>query len=58
MNLKLYEEAHASFDKALNFYHNEQTLIQLGKLFVLQNEYKLAIEKYLEALEYSSNNLG
>jgi hypothetical protein len=51
MNLKLYDEAHSSFDKALNLYHNEQTLIQLGKLFVLQNEFRPAIEKYLEALE-------
>ena len=51
MNLKLYEEAHTSFDKALNLYHNEHTLIQIGKLFILQQEYKNAIDKYLESLE-------
>ena len=51
MNLKLYEEAHISFDKALSLYHNEQTLIQIGKLFVMQGEYKAAIEKYVEASE-------
>jgi tetratricopeptide (TPR) repeat protein len=52
MNLKLFEEAHTSFDKALNLYHNEQTLIQIGKLFVMQGELKSAIDKYVEALEY------
>ena len=51
MNLKLFQEAHTSFDKALNLYHNDQTLIQIGKLFILQNEFKLAIDRYLQALE-------
>ena len=53
MNLKMYDEAHISFNKALGLYHNEQTLIQIGKLYILQEEYKSAIDKYLEALEYN-----
>jgi Bardet-Biedl syndrome 4 protein len=56
MNIKDFEMAHACFNKALELNQNENTLIHLGRLAILQEDYKLAIEKYTEALNLSPDN--
>jgi len=56
MNLKDFEMALACFNKALEINNNEHTLIQIGKVYVMLEEYKTAIDKYHEALNMSSDN--
>jgi Bardet-Biedl syndrome 4 protein len=56
MNLKDYETAMACFNRALDLNTNEQTLIQIGKLHVLIEDYKTAIDKYQEAANMTGDN--
>mmetsp|Transcript_31597 Transcript_31597/g.102986 ORF Transcript_31597/g.102986 Transcript_31597/m.102986 type:complete len:413 (+) Transcript_31597:163-1401(+) len=56
MYLKLYEQATDSFQRANQIQRHDATYMQLGKLYTLQENYKAAIEVYLEALEFSPEN--
>lgn len=56
LNLRDFDMAMACLNKADEINKNEQTLIQQGKLLVLQEDYAAAIEKYQEALNMSSEN--
>ena len=51
MNLANYPEAIKSFDISMHIFPNEQTVIQLAKIALLQNNYTLALEKYKNVLE-------
>jgi len=56
MYLKLYEPAADCFKRANAIQRHDATYMQLGKVYTLQEEYKTAIEVYLEALEFSPEN--
>jgi len=56
MYLKLYEQAADCFKRANAIQRHDATYMQLGKVYTLQEEYKTAIEVYLEALEFSPEN--
>ena len=56
MNLQDYEMANSCFTKALELNNNEGTLIYLGKLAIMQEDYKTALDRYNEALSMSPNN--
>jgi len=56
MYLKQYEGAADCFKRANAIQRHDATYMQLGKVFTLQEEYKTAIEVYLEALEFSPEN--
>eukprot|EP00392_Amoebophrya_sp_AT5.2_P007568 g7583.t1 len=56
MYLRQYDEAVDSFEKANDVQRHDVTFLQLGKVFVLREEYKKAIELYTEALEFSPEN--
>uniref|UniRef100_A0A7S3GDF2 Uncharacterized protein n=1 Tax=Palpitomonas bilix TaxID=652834 RepID=A0A7S3GDF2_9EUKA len=56
MFLKKYKEAIESFRHANSIQRHDATYMQLGKVYTLQENYKAAIEVYLEALEFSPEN--
>jgi len=56
MYLKMYERAVESFQKANSVQPHDTTYMQLGKVYTLQENYKAAIDVYLEALEFSPEN--
>eukprot|EP00321_Phaeocystis_globosa_P008883 CAMPEP_0118817780 /NCGR_PEP_ID=MMETSP1162-20130426/5612_1 /TAXON_ID=33656 /ORGANISM="Phaeocystis Sp, Strain CCMP2710" /LENGTH=420 /DNA_ID=CAMNT_0006747899 /DNA_START=17 /DNA_END=1278 /DNA_ORIENTATION=+ len=56
MYLKQYEGAADCFKRANAIQRHDATYMQLGKVYTLQEEYKTAIEVYLEALEFSPEN--
>eukprot|EP00242_Pyramimonas_sp_CCMP2087_P014638 CAMPEP_0198199372 /NCGR_PEP_ID=MMETSP1445-20131203/2685_1 /TAXON_ID=36898 /ORGANISM="Pyramimonas sp., Strain CCMP2087" /LENGTH=413 /DNA_ID=CAMNT_0043869203 /DNA_START=382 /DNA_END=1623 /DNA_ORIENTATION=- len=56
MYLKQYEKAIEAFKKANAIQRHDATFMQMGKVFSLQEDYKSAIEVYLEALEFSPDN--
>ena len=56
MYLRRYDEALQAFEKANEIQRHDVTFIQLGKVYVLQEEYQKAIDVYHEALEFSPEN--
>lgn len=56
MNDLSYEVAQSCFEKALELNTNESTLIQLGKLFLINNDHITAIQKYKEAVKVNPEN--
>eukprot|EP00741_Cyanophora_paradoxa_P015999 tig00000042_g15445.t1 len=56
MYLKNYEPAIESFRRANSIQRHDATFMQLGKVYTLQENYKAAIDVYLEALEFSPEN--
>ncbi len=56
MNDQSFEMAQACFEKALTLNLNESTLIQFGKLYLLNDDTMTAIEKYKEALKLNPDN--
>jgi Bardet-Biedl syndrome 4 protein len=56
MYLKQYEQSAECFKRANSIQRHDTTYIQLGKVYTLQEQYKTAIEVYLEALEFSPEN--
>lgn len=54
--LKNYGDAIECFKTANMLQRHDSTYMQLGKVYTLQENYKLAIEVYLEALEFSPEN--
>ena len=56
MYLKQYEGAADCFKRANAIQRHDATYMQLGKVYTLQEEYRTAIEVYLEALEHSPEN--
>mmetsp|Transcript_19620 Transcript_19620/g.66758 ORF Transcript_19620/g.66758 Transcript_19620/m.66758 type:complete len:407 (+) Transcript_19620:25-1245(+) len=54
--LKMYDRATECFTKANSSQRHDVTFMQLGKVHTLQENYKAAIEVYLEALEFSPEN--
>eukprot|EP00727_Mastigamoeba_balamuthi_P007935 m51a1_g3762 putative bardet-biedl syndrome 4 (420) ;mRNA; f:115087-116729 len=56
MYLKDAEMAAECFRKANTFSRHDCTYMQLGRLYISQENYKLAIDVFLEALEFSPEN--
>ena len=56
MYLKQYETAADCFRRANAVQRHDTTYMQLGKVFTLQEDYRGAIDVYLEALEFSPEN--
>lgn len=56
MYLKQYQDAETFFKKANMIQRHDSTFLQLGKLYTIQEQYEMAIETYLEALEFSPEN--
>lgn len=56
MYLKQYSEAQEALSGANRIARHDATYLQLGKLHTLQENYKAAIDVYIEALEYSPDN--
>jgi len=56
MFLKRPEDAKEAFLRANSIQRHDCTFMQLGQLFTQQEDYKGAIEVYLEALEFSPEN--
>jgi len=54
--LKQYEEAAEALKRANAIQRHDATYMQLGKVYTLQEDYRTAIEVYLEALEFSPEN--
>jgi len=58
MYLKHYERSIECFRRANLIQRHDATFMQLGKVHTLQENYKAAIDVYLEALEFSPENPG
>uniref|UniRef100_A0A7S0X8Q1 Bardet-Biedl syndrome 4 protein n=2 Tax=Mantoniella antarctica TaxID=81844 RepID=A0A7S0X8Q1_9CHLO len=56
MYLKDYDQSVDCFRQANEVQRHDTTFTQMGKVFTLQENYKQAIEVYLEALEFSPEN--
>ncbi|RHY98015.1 hypothetical protein DYB35_013402, partial [Aphanomyces astaci] len=56
MYLKSYDLAIESFQSANNIHRHDTTFLQLGKVHTLREDFKAAINVYLEALEFSPEN--
>ena len=56
MYLKQYEQSAECFKRANSIQRHDTTYMQLGKVYTLQEQYRTAIEVYLEALEFSPEN--
>ncbi|TMW64964.1 hypothetical protein Poli38472_009131 [Pythium oligandrum] len=56
MYLKEYEKAIESFQQANAINRHDATFLQLGKVHTLREDFKAAINVYLEALEFSPEN--
>lgn len=56
MYLKQYADSADCFKRANAIQRHDTTYIQLGKVYTLQEEYRQAIDVYLEALEFSPEN--
>lgn len=56
MYLKQYDESVDCFRQANEIQRHDTTYVQMGKVYTLQENYKAAIEVYLEALEFSPEN--
>jgi len=54
--LKLYEKAIQCFQDANNISKNEETFVQIGRTFAIQEDFKKAVETYLDALQFSNDN--
>jgi len=54
--LKQYDSAIEALKHANAIQRHDATYIQLGKVYTLQEDYRTAIEVYLEALEFSPEN--
>ena len=53
MYLKQYEASADCFKRANSIQQHDSTYMQLGKVYTLQEQYRTAIEVYLEALDFS-----
>jgi len=56
MYLKQYEASAECFKKANAIQRHDTTYMQLGKVYTLQEQYRTAIDVYLEALDFSPEN--
>jgi len=56
MHLKVYEKSIECFTSANELQRHDVTFVQLGKAYSLQENYKAAVDVYLEALEFSPEN--
>ena len=56
MYLKEYDQSVDCFRQANEIQRHDTTFMQMGKVYTLQENYKAAIEVYLEALEFSPEN--
>eukprot|EP00899_Mesostigma_viride_P005871 jgi/Mesvir1/15285/Mv06500-RA.1 len=54
--LKKYDKAVECFLKANEIQRHDATYMQLGKVYTLQEDYKAAVDVYLEASEFSPEN--
>jgi len=53
MYLKQYDTSADCFKRANSIQRHDMTYMQLGKVYTLQEQYRTAIDVYLEALEFS-----
>lgn len=56
MYMKHYDKAVECFRQANSSQRHDTTFVQLGKVYTMQENYKAAIDVYLEALEFSPEN--
>mmetsp|Transcript_23304 Transcript_23304/g.68672 ORF Transcript_23304/g.68672 Transcript_23304/m.68672 type:complete len:301 (-) Transcript_23304:271-1173(-) len=56
MYLKQYDKSTDCFKQANSIQQHDVTYIQLGKVYTLQEDFRTAVEVYLEALEFSPDN--
>ena len=56
MYLKQYGESADCLKRANSIQRHDTTFMQLGKVYTLQEDYRTAIDVYLEALEFSPEN--
>lgn len=54
--LKAYDQAIECFKNANFLQKHDSTFMQLGKVYTLQENYKAAVEVYLDALDFSPEN--
>lgn len=54
--LKHYDQAVERFQQANTINRHDATFLQLGKVYTMQDNFKAAIDVYLEALEFSPEN--
>ena len=54
--LRVYDESIACFTQANQVHKHENTYIELGRMYQIKQDYKSAIEVYLEGLEFSPEN--
>lgn len=54
--LRVYDEAIANFTQANIIHKHENTYVELGRMFQIKQDYKSAIEVYLEGLQFSPEN--
>lgn len=54
--LRIYEEAIENFIQSNVIHRHENTYIELGRMHQIKQDYKTAIEVYVEALEFYPDN--
>jgi len=54
--LRVFDEAITNFSSANDIQKNENTYIELGRMHQIKQDYKTAIEVYLEGLDFSPEN--
>ena len=54
--LRAYDDAIECFKLANQINKHENTFIELGRMYQIKQDYKAAIEVYLEGLEFSPDN--
>lgn len=56
MYLKQYDNALQCLQTANQIQRHDKTYMNIGKIYTLQEDYKKAIDTYVEALEFSPDN--
>jgi Bardet-Biedl syndrome 4 protein len=54
--LRIFDEAIVNFTQANSCHKHEYTYIELGRMHQIKQDYKQAIEVYLEGLDFSPEN--
>lgn len=54
--LRIYDEAIENFKHSNEIHKHENTYIELGRMYQIKQDYKMAIDVYMEALEFTPEN--
>jgi Bardet-Biedl syndrome 4 protein len=54
--MRVFDEAITNFKQANEHHKHEYTYIELGRMYQIKQDYKTAIEVYLEGLDFSPEN--